>query len=275
MKVNQHPQKTPSEPSRFDTSSPSDPDNEQYLSIPRSYMALCKSVNVSLFLAQAVYWQKSDATAARTGKWQGRFYNTRDQWKEQTGLSRFKQEKARQKLRDMGLLTEVRQRLNTGIVIWYRVDIVRLNQVLNGEEEKPVEQGEAINNTCVANHAGLPDEPLGSAKEKPVISMKLFGGCHPIIYWWMRRILLAEGCKLKQASQKQKAAYVIQMAAFLDKGFESPVVVSSLKAFTDVYGKRLFQWLSDGMDVPMMVPPFGAESVRFAQQVYIDNIKKL
>ena len=106
---------------------------------PQEYMRLTGCIVIATFLAQAVFQQKQNRVHQRTDdqvRFNGWFYNTRDQWLEQTGLSRSQQERARKWLKEHGLLSERRQRLNVGIIIWYRVDRDKLYRLLNGLAER-------------------------------------------------------------------------------------------------------------------------------------------
>lgn len=101
---------------------------------PQQYMRLTGCIVIATFLAQAVFQQSQKRVYQREQKWKnfnGWFYNTREQWLEQTGLSRYQQERARKWMRDHGLLVEKKTRLNTGILVWYKVDRVRLYSLLN------------------------------------------------------------------------------------------------------------------------------------------------
>lgn len=71
----------------------------------RGFVNLGCGVTGALLLSQAVYWSK------RTSKGDGWFYKTATEWEEETGLSRREQETARAKLRDCGVLLELKQGL--------------------------------------------------------------------------------------------------------------------------------------------------------------------
>ena len=106
---------------------------------PQEYMRLTGCIVIATFLAQAVFQQKQNRVNQRSGdqvRFNGWFYNTRDQWTEQTGLSRSQQERARKWLKAHGLLSERRQRLNVGIIIWYRIDRDKLYRLINGLAEQ-------------------------------------------------------------------------------------------------------------------------------------------
>ena len=95
--------------------------------VTRAHMRLTGSPDCALFLAQCVYWSKCETVVQRSG-W---FYKTRDEWQEETCLSRYKQEKARKRLKALGVLQERHQRRNDGIRLWYRINLGLLNRLLN------------------------------------------------------------------------------------------------------------------------------------------------
>lgn len=95
--------------------------------VTRAHMRLTGSPDCALFLAQCVYWSKCDTVIQRSG-W---FYKTRNEWQEETCLSRYKQEKARQRLKTLGVLQERHERRNDGIRLWYRINLGLLNRKLN------------------------------------------------------------------------------------------------------------------------------------------------
>ena len=83
--------------------------------------------NMALFASQALYWMKNKASQARDG-W---FYKTRDDWQAETGLSRYRQESARKKLRELGVLEEDECRKQWRTVKWYRINKARLYALVN------------------------------------------------------------------------------------------------------------------------------------------------
>ena len=104
-----------------------DQQNERGVWVTQAHMRLTGSPDCALFLAQCVYWSKCTTVEKRSG-W---FYKTRDEWKVETCLSRYKQEKARKRLKDLGVLQERHERLNDGIRLWYRINLGLLNKLLN------------------------------------------------------------------------------------------------------------------------------------------------
>ncbi|MCI0667555.1 MAG: hypothetical protein L0Y43_05830, partial [Methylococcaceae bacterium] len=73
------------------------------------------SAKAALFLSQAIYWQRR-----MSGKNDGWWYKTREDWTRKTGLTRREQETARKKLRKVGILQEERRGMPARV--WYRVN---------------------------------------------------------------------------------------------------------------------------------------------------------
>jgi hypothetical protein len=90
----------------------------------RCFVDLTGSVTAALFLSQAVDWQHWLPKEA--GGW---WHKTREDWTEETGLSRREQESARRKLRQLGVLEE--QRTGAPARLLYRVNRQQLNALLN------------------------------------------------------------------------------------------------------------------------------------------------
>ena len=131
------------------TSGMADNTNERGVWVTQAHMRLTGSPDCALFLAQCVYWSECKTVQKRSG-W---FYKTRNEWQEETCLSRYKQEKARQKLRDMGILQERHKRRNDGIRLWYRINLGLLNRLLNEMnldiDDSPVCMDDQTENTGV------------------------------------------------------------------------------------------------------------------------------
>lgn len=73
------------------------------------------SVNAALFLSQAHYWSQRLPDDR-----EGWFYKSRDEWEEETTLSRYEQEGARKHLVKAGILEEKREGLPARL--WFRVN---------------------------------------------------------------------------------------------------------------------------------------------------------
>lgn len=91
----------------------------------RAFLNFGAGVTGALMLSQAYYWSKRTSDAE---KW---FYKSREEWEEETGLSRYEQEGARKNLVKSGVLEE--QKKGVPCKLFYRVNIRILMAVLLGE----------------------------------------------------------------------------------------------------------------------------------------------
>ncbi len=100
----------------------------------RVFVKLTGSVTAALMLSQAMYWSKR----ANSNN-EGWFYKTRDQWEEETGLSRYEQESARKALRRLSFWKE--ELRGVPAQMHYRIDITALSNELllfsGSRAEKP------------------------------------------------------------------------------------------------------------------------------------------
>lgn len=98
-----------------------------------SMNAVTGSANATIFLSRLVQWLGTQNDP------DGWIYKTRDEFTEETGLSRWEQEAARKQLRSAGLLHE--ERRGVPARLYYRVDLDVLNAAWenrsNKKEEKP------------------------------------------------------------------------------------------------------------------------------------------
>ena len=83
-------------------------------------------VTAGLMLSQAIYWTRKLAIAESAR--QGWFWKTREEWRNETGLSRREQDSARQALKDLGLWLE--KRVGMPAKVWYRIDLDTLGWLL-------------------------------------------------------------------------------------------------------------------------------------------------
>ena len=74
--------------------------NDRPIAFNRHYVSLGCGINGALMLSQMVYWSK------RTKDKNGYFYKTQEEWEQETGLTRWEQETARKKLRELGFVSE-------------------------------------------------------------------------------------------------------------------------------------------------------------------------
>jgi hypothetical protein len=89
----------------------------------RIFVKLTGSVTAALLLSQAMYWSRR---ANLNDK--GWFYKTRDQWEEETGLSRYEQESARKALRRLSFWKEDLR--GVPAQMHYRIDIAAMSTEL-------------------------------------------------------------------------------------------------------------------------------------------------
>lgn len=91
----------------------------------RAFLHFGAGVTGALLLSQAYYWSRRTSDPE---KW---FYKSREEWQEETGLSRYEQEGARKNLVKSGVLEE--QKKGVPCKLYYRVNIRILMAVLLGE----------------------------------------------------------------------------------------------------------------------------------------------
>ena len=89
----------------------------------RAFKTITKNTVAALFLSQAWYWSK------RHNNDDGWFYNTQEDWEEETGLTRFEQETARKILKRLSILEE--KRVGVPAKLYYRLDKDRIAQMLD------------------------------------------------------------------------------------------------------------------------------------------------
>jgi hypothetical protein len=87
----------------------------------RIFAQITGSVTAGVFLSQSLYWSR------RTSDPSGFFYKSREEWTDETYLSRSEQETARATLRRLGILIEERRGMPRRI--FYRIDPARLLQL--------------------------------------------------------------------------------------------------------------------------------------------------
>ncbi len=126
---------------------------EKGVFVTNKQVRLTGSANVARFLAQCLYWSNIEMVQQR----QGWFYKSRTEWQAETWLSRYQQEKARTQLRDMGLLEEKRERMNTGIRLWFRLNTALYYALLNNlAEQSEITQTE--NNSAALYESTLSEQ---------------------------------------------------------------------------------------------------------------------
>lgn len=136
---------------------------DRSIAFQRPFVALGVGVTGALMLSQAIYWSKRTKNPDR---W---FYKTQAEWEEETGMSRREQETARRKLKELGLIEEMKRGIPCRV--FFRVDHLALyerlcahiNQVRMAES---AEQDAHISQTSMAESAKLDctNAPSSSAR---------------------------------------------------------------------------------------------------------------
>jgi hypothetical protein len=94
----------------------------------RAYVSLTGSAVAALFLSYAIY------TTDRLPKdAEGWFRKTGDEWKAETGLTRFEQQTARRILRELDVLIE--RRAGLPAELWFKIRIDRILELLSDQAE--------------------------------------------------------------------------------------------------------------------------------------------
>ena len=88
----------------------------------RVFVTLTGSVTAALMLSQAIYWTR------RTDDADGWFWKTQSGWEKETGLTRYEQESARERLRALGFWEEKHREMPSKL--FFRVDESALNEAL-------------------------------------------------------------------------------------------------------------------------------------------------
>jgi hypothetical protein len=115
---------------------------------------LCDSALSGLFLSQACYWSSNSET---TGGW---FYKARDDWRNETRMSRSEQETARRALRNLGILKEKREGLPRRL--WFQIDFEILWEKLSQQVgQKPAD--------WTARNAPAKEENNTEIKDSPAL----------------------------------------------------------------------------------------------------------
>jgi len=87
---------------------------------------LTGQVTAGLLLSQALYWTRKLADQPERQGW---FWKTREDWHNETGLSRREQDGARRTLKDLGIWQE--KRVGMPAKVWYRIDLPQLGRHLS------------------------------------------------------------------------------------------------------------------------------------------------
>ena len=248
--------------------------------VTQAQVRLTGSPDAARFLAQCVYWSECKTVERRSG-W---FYKTRDEWKAETWLSRFKQEKARKKLKDLNILQERHERRNDGIRLWYRINLGLLNHLLNNLNPSLETSSNDMNvrsgltgikrnkcatseNVCTPSDTKYSDDSE-TAKNyfalMPVISTNVqteteehyslnpqdYVFCHVFIYQFIKtRVHLLD------------ATYRLVFQVY---GLTHPMIADAFCQFVDDYGAMITDWYRQ--EVPKLsIPSLHQDDIRFAQ----------
>ena len=98
--------------------------DEPIVVLRMSYVKITGSVNAALLLSQCRYWQKINQGKA--------FYHSQVQWQEEIGLGRYELEKARKKLKELGILKEWRH--GTPPKLFYFINDAKVEELFDSLE---------------------------------------------------------------------------------------------------------------------------------------------
>lgn len=249
--------------------------------VTQAQVQLTGSPDAARFLAQCVYWSECETVERRSG-W---FYKTRNEWQAETWLSRFKQEKARKKLKDLNILQERHERRNDGIRLWYRINLGLLNQLLNNLNPSLETSSNDMNvrsglttikrNKCATSEpASIPSDTKSADDSEtsknffalmPVISTNVqteteephysldpqdYVFCHVFIYQFIKTQL-----------PHYKASW---QHAWQTCGLTDPSLADAFCQFVDDYGALITDWYRQ--EVPKLaIPPLHQNDIQFAQ----------
>ena len=238
--------------------------------VTQAQVKLTGSPNTALFLAQCLYWSNLDMVKNRSG-W---FYKTRDEWKAETWLSRYKQEKARKTLKDLNILQERHERRNDGIRLWYRINLGLLNNLLNNLNPSLETSSNDMNvrsgltgikrnkcatseNVCTPSDTKSSDDSESTKNYfalMPVISTNVqteteqhyslnpqdYVFCHVFVYQFIKTQLPHYKASWQQAWQTH--------------GLNDPSLADAFCQFVDDYGVALIDWYRNeaAVDVPAL-----------------------
>jgi hypothetical protein len=106
----------------------------------RAFVTITDHPVTAIFLSQAVYWSK------RTRDIDGWFYKTQAEWEDEIGLKRYDQEVARKRLRELGILEEVRRGVPARL--YFRINEDVLSDLLSGAETEQSSLPKVSNQVC-------------------------------------------------------------------------------------------------------------------------------
>lgn len=104
-------------------------DQDRPIAYHRWHARLAGSVAGGVFLSQAIYWARR---TKNEGHW---FYKTKEEWADETGLTRSELDAARTRLRGLGVLEERHRRLEARL--YYRINFAALRRLQTSEPALP------------------------------------------------------------------------------------------------------------------------------------------
>jgi len=100
--------------------------SDRTIAFRRDFVEIAGSAAGALFLSQAVYW-----TGTKPDGW---FYKSREDWTEETGLTRYEQESARIALKKIGVLEEVRK--GCPFQLHFKINVKEIFRILSAKSNK-------------------------------------------------------------------------------------------------------------------------------------------
>lgn len=113
---------------------------------------ICGNIKSAILLSQALSWT-SGYLRQNPGR-EGWFWKTREEWFQETGLSRWEQENARERLRELGLLEE--KRMGAPPKLFFRVNLDALGRLLSTRFNLPFDHWDWSDTPAVRSMLGAP-----------------------------------------------------------------------------------------------------------------------
>ncbi len=100
---------------------------DDLLTVPRAFIELTGDTDSALLLSQLLYWTERAASP------QGWVYKSRDDWRLELGLNRYRLDRARRRLRDLGVLEEAHHLVGSRRILHLRPRCSDLCAALNAQ----------------------------------------------------------------------------------------------------------------------------------------------
>ena len=113
---------------------------------------VCGNIKSAILLSQALSWT-SGYLRQNPGR-EGWFWKTREEWFLETGLSRWEQESARERLRKLGVLEE--KRMGAPPKLFFRVNLDALGRLLSARFDLPFDHWDWSDTPAVRSMLGAP-----------------------------------------------------------------------------------------------------------------------